>query len=75
MVSHKNYNLNANEGFKNIEKLDFFLGAAYGRIYLPKKLVGGGLTSILMNKLTNIVMDGGRVHPLAKTLHSLVNNL
>jgi hypothetical protein len=29
----------------------------------------------LINKLTNIVMDDGRVHPLAKTLLSLVSNL
>jgi hypothetical protein len=28
-----------------------------------------------MKKFTNIVMDDGRVHPLAKTLPALVNNL
>jgi hypothetical protein len=28
-----------------------------------------------MNKFTNIVMEDGRVHPLAKTLPSLVANL
>ena len=28
-----------------------------------------------MNKWTNIVMDGGCVQPLAKTLPSLVNNM
>ena len=32
-------------------------------------------TTLLMNKWTNIVMDDGWVHPLAKTLPSLVNNL
>jgi len=29
----------------------------------------------LMNKVTNTVMKDGRVHPLAKTLPSIVNNL
>ena len=29
----------------------------------------------LMNKFTNIAMDDGRVHPLAKTLPSFVSNL
>ena len=31
--------------------------------------------TLLMNKWTNIVMDDGSVHPLAKTLPSLVSNL
>ena len=31
--------------------------------------------TVLMNKWTNIVMDDGWVHPLAKTLPSLVSNL
>ena len=30
---------------------------------------------LVMNKWTNIVKDDGWVHPLAKTLPSLVNNL
>ena len=30
---------------------------------------------VLMNKWKNIVMDDGWVHPLAKTLPSLVNNM
>ena len=37
----------------------------YGRFQMP----------LLMNKGTNIVMDDGQVHPLAKTLPSLVSNL
>ena len=31
--------------------------------------------TLLMNKRTNIVMDDEQVHPLAKTLPSLVSNL
>ena len=31
--------------------------------------------ALLLNKWTNIVMDNERVHPLAKTLPSFVNNL
>ena len=31
--------------------------------------------TLLMNKFADTVMDDGRVHPLAKTLPSLVNNL
>ena len=31
--------------------------------------------TLLMNKFINIVIEDGQVHPLAKTLPSLVNNL
>ena len=31
--------------------------------------------TILLNKWKNIVMEGGWIYPLAKTLPSLVNNL
>ena len=31
--------------------------------------------TLLTNKFTNIVMDGGKVHPLAKAIPSFVSNL
>ena len=37
--------------------------------------MGTFLMTLLMNKWTNIIMDDGWVHPLAKTLPSLVNNV
>ena len=41
--------------------------------YCMSLMVTFGMT-LLMNKWTNIVMDEGWVHPLAKTLPSLVSN-